>query len=172
MAGDRAGLCAGFCVWATLADCRGRGSGISGITFGSSVAFGADALAMTSASCAWLALSCSVSVWLSRAIWIWVALIWSMVLWCRAISSLLALSWLARFSLSRTNCSCLISSCSTVCLKAAKSCAIGWNCCANSEDRETAVGATSFGRACTRGAGCEGYPSELGRGQRLTDSTA
>ena len=68
---------AGFCVWATLAGCRGRGSGISGITFGSSgltfgaassIAFGSEALAMTWASCSWLALSRSVTVSLSRAI--------------------------------------------------------------------------------------------------------
>src|SRR6478672_7277007 len=100
LACGRAGV--GFCVWATLADCRGRGSGISGIAFGSSgltfgssgitfgapgIAFGSEALAMTRASCSWLALSRSVSVWLSRAIWIWVALIWSMILLLRATSS-------------------------------------------------------------------------------------
>src|SRR5437868_15022735 len=79
-----------------------------------------------------------------------------MILLLRAISSRLALSWLATFSLSRTNWSCLTLSCSTACLKAARSRVIGWSCCAKSEDRATAVGAPSFGAACVKCAGAEG----------------
>src|SRR5437879_13677303 len=79
-----------------------------------------------------------------------------MLLLLRAISPWLALSWLATFSLSRTNCSCLTFSCSTACLKAARSRVIGWSCCAKSEDRATAVGAPSFGAACVKCAGAEG----------------
>jgi hypothetical protein len=45
LACGRVGVGAGFCVWATLADCRGRGSGISGITFGSSgLTFGSSGI--------------------------------------------------------------------------------------------------------------------------------
>src|SRR5262245_47153808 len=77
-----------------------------------------------------------------------------MILLLRAISSRLALSWLAPFSLSRTSCSCLTLSCSTACLKAARSLVSGWSCCAKS-DRAMADGSAAFG-ATASDAACEG----------------
>ena len=74
--------------WPTVADAavvfralslalRGSPLALQGslLSCGSEATLGSEALAMTLASCSWLALSRSVSVWLSRAICIWVALI-------------------------------------------------------------------------------------------------